>query len=91
MSGLVRRWTPELGWSALLVGVVVSLWAVFAPGVGCRQHALGSWQGRFAVSGTDLLLLRCGSQPWTLDLRLVAGGLGLLVLGTLLVLLARRL
>ncbi|WP_435319337.1 hypothetical protein [Haloarchaeobius sp. TZWSO28] len=91
MTGFVRRWTPELGWSALLVGVVVSLWAVFAPGVGCRASALDTWQGRFAIEGTDLFFVGCGAHPWTLDLRLVGAGLGLLVLGTLLVLLARRL
>ncbi|WP_435359219.1 hypothetical protein [Haloarchaeobius sp. DFWS5] len=89
MTGVARRWLPELATSALFVGLLVSLWALFAPGVGCRAEALDTWQFQLQVTGTDLVLLQCGAAPWTLDLRLVGLGVGLVVLGGVVALLLR--
>ncbi|WP_435346211.1 hypothetical protein [Haloarchaeobius sp. HRN-SO-5] len=79
------RWVPELGASVALVGGLVAFYALFAPGVDCRNEDLSTWAVSLALDGSTLTLLDCGRYPWTVDLRLVGAGLVCLVVGVLVV------
>ncbi|WP_439027345.1 hypothetical protein [Haloarchaeobius sp. DT45] len=87
---LLRRAVPELGASAWMVGVVVLFWALFSAGVDCRNFETSTWVPEFSVAGVEVVLVQCGSHPWTADGRLLALGLGLAAVGLLLALVGRR-
>ncbi|MFC4408041.1 hypothetical protein [Haloarchaeobius iranensis] len=80
-TSTARRWLPELGMSLALVGGVVAFYALFAPGMGCRDHALSTWGVSVALDGAMLQVADCGSYAVTVDLRLAVGGLACLFLG----------
>lgn len=80
-TSTARRWLPELGMSLALVGGVVAFYALFAPGIGCRDHALSTWGVSVGLDGALLRVAECGGDAVTLDLRLAVGGLCCLLVG----------
>lgn len=82
-TSTARRWLPELGMSLALVGGVVAFYAVFAPGMGCREHAFSTWGISVALDGAMLRVAECGTYPVTVDIRLAVGGLLCLLAGWL--------